>query len=82
MCKTVVPHDKMEFSPASMQDLFSIWKLVNSAPHIERKASEIAKNDLELLILLIRLPNCWGYKYVLPCSGYVILEIKPRTSCM
>lgn len=56
----------------------------NSGSRITGQSSDlfVGKDDLELLMLVPRPPECWDCSCVLPCTVYVVLGTKPRALCV
>lgn len=42
----------------------------------------VAKDDLELPILLQLPLQCWDYRNASPCPVYLVLRMEPRASCI
>lgn len=64
-----------------MLPFFSVVEKVACSPCWPR-THYVAEDEFELPILLFLLPECSDCSYVPWCQAYVLLEIKPRTSCM
>lgn len=50
--------------------------------HVSQTIFELGKNDLEPLLLLPLLPECWDDRHVPPRAVYVVLGTKPTTLCV
>ena len=44
--------------------------------------SNVAKDDLDHLTLLLLSPQCWDYRHVLPNPICTVLGMEPRVLCM